>query len=216
MVQGGKAAKVIGCREAEVKVPMSGKFQMPIEGAMTGKMAGVRKVKRAEVTFPRSVQLREPNEVITCVENGERRAREVVPAHVEDGERRAREVVPAHVEDGERRAREVVPAHAEDGERRAREAVPAHVEDGERRAREAVPVHAEDGERRAREAVPAHVEDGEARARKMASYGRVLQVLPEMADESPSTVQRRQTQMAWDDLTLSQLFATKTGSCGEG
>ncbi len=186
MVQGGKAAKVIGCREAEVKVPMSGKFQMPIEGAMTGKMAGVRKVKRAEVTFPRSVQLREPNEVITCVENGERRAREVVPAHVEDGERRAREVVPAHVEDGERRAREVVPAHAEDGERRAREAVPAHVE------------------------------DGEARARKMASYGRVLQVLPEMADESPSTVQRRQTQMAWDDLTLSQLFATKTGSCGEG
>ena len=163
MVQEGRAAVVIACRDAKVKKPISAEFHRPVE---------------------------------ENVVNGERGAREVVPVHVADGDKRAREVVPAHVADGEKVARNVVSVRVEDGDKRAREAVPAHVADGDRRAREAV---------------PAHVRDGEAGATRVARRGRVAQFFPERADERPSPVQSRDAQMARDDLTLSQLFAAKTG-----
>lgn len=98
---------------------------------------------------------------------------------------------------------------AEDGDERAKKVVPAHVENGERRAKKVVSPHVEDGEAGAKKVILAHVEDGEASVRKMASQGRVLQALPEMADEKSTAVQQRQPQMAYDDLTLSQLFAMK-------
>lgn len=158
MVREGKAAKVIPCKEAEVKKPISS------DGAFV---------------------------------------------QAEDGDERAKKVLPAHVEDGERRAKKVVSPHVEDGEAGAREVTLAHVEDGEMGAKKAVSPHVEDGEAGAKKVVLAHVEDGEASVRKMASQGRVLQALPEMADEKSTAVQQRQPQMAYDDITLSQLFAMK-------
>ena len=162
-----------------------------------GRAAEVIACRQAKVKKPISGEYRRP-----------------VEENVVNGERGAREAIPVRMEDGEAGARGVLPAHVEDGDKGAREAVPAHVEDGDKGAREAVPAHVEDGDKGAREAVPAHVKDGKARATRVADQGRMAQVLPERADEKSSSVQSRDAQMARDDLTLSQLFATKTGLSG--
>ncbi len=218
MVQEGKAAKVIACREARVKEPISGKFRVPKEEVLPGKMAKACRAKRAEVTFPGSPCVfgkngeRSARKVVPAqVKDGDERAKEVMSARVEDGDRRVREVMPAQVEDGDERAKEVKPARVEDGDRRVKEVMPAQVEDGDQRAKEVMPAQVEDGDRSAREVMPAQVMDGEARVTKVASESKMLQMLPEVADRKITKTQEGQTHSACDDLTLSQLFDIKAG-----
>lgn len=115
MVCEGKRAKVIACKEAEVKGPVLGDFRMPVKKVAVGRVASYRRAEEAKVAS-------------APVRNGEKRAREVTSAQIQDGEKRAREVISAQIQDGERRAERVYSASIQAGGKDAAHVVPASVQ----------------------------------------------------------------------------------------
>ena len=187
MVCEGKRAKVIACKEAEVKMPVPGDFRLPVKKVAVGRVASYRRAEEAKVVSAISIQGGEKKVASAPVRNGEKRAREVISAQIQDGERRAREVISAQIQDGERRVREVVPAQIEDGEVGADRVHSASVQ-----------TEGED----AAHVVPASVQ-------KVELDEGVLQELPEMVEENRPTMQETHPARAGSGLTLAQLFSAK-------
>ena len=128
MVCEGKRAKVIACKEAEVKGPVPGDFRMPVKKTAVGRVASYRRAEEAKVVSAISIQGKEKKVVCAPVRNGEKRAREVISAQIQDGERRVREVVPAQIKDGEAGAESVYSASIQAGGEDAAHVVPASVQ----------------------------------------------------------------------------------------